>query len=307
MKVFLNEFIHPAAVEYLRENAEIVSDEARLSEVDGILVRGKHVTRDVIAQAPNLKVVGRHGVGYDGVDIEACRERGIHVVNAPRANVRSVAELIVARFLEMSRGLYAANEGLRQGVFTRIAPPELVGSEVTGKTLGLIGMGNIPRTVAEMMESAFQVKVCGYDPFISREDAEKYGIEKVDTLEELLERSDLVSINVHLTKETENMISGPLFDHFKPNAIFVNTARGHIVNEDDLYDALVAGKLKAAAFDVFADEPLPKDSRLLTLKNFSATPHIGGNTEEALYRTGMAVVKNVLAVLTGNTPESMVI
>lgn len=307
MKVYLNEFIHPEAVAYLKKHVTVVDTFQKIEELDGILVRGIKITRDIVEHAKNLKVVGRHGVGYEGVDLEACREYGVHVVNAPRANAVSVAELVVARFLEMSRHLYASNAKLRKGEFTRIAPPDMLGTEVTGKTLGLIGMGNIPRIVADIMRAAFHVEVLGFDPFISAETALSYGIRKVDTLEELLEQSDLVSINVHLTKETENMISGKLFDHFRPNAIFVNTARGHVVNEDDLYDALVSGKLKAAAFDVFAQEPLPRDSKLLTLENFSATPHIGGNTEEALYRTGMTVVKNILAVLEGQEPEGMVI
>ena len=131
----------------------------------------------------------------------------------------------------------------------------------------------------------------------------------MDTLEALLEQSDLVTISVHLNPQTENMIHGDLFDHFKPSAIFVNTSRGKVVNENDLYEALKAGKLRGAAFDVFATDPapLPKDSPLLTLDNFSATPHIGGNTQEALYRTGMAVVQNVLDVLDGKPVSSMII
>ena len=168
-------------------------------------------------------------------------------------------------------------------------------------------MGNIPQIVARMMKAAFQVQVYGYDPFVSTEEAERRGIHKVDQLEVLLEMSVLVSINVHLTPETTNMIHGDLFNHFRPNAIFVNTARGKIVNEDDLYDALVAGKLGSAAFDVFANEPLPKDSKLLTLESFSATPHIGGNTQEALYRTGMTVVENVINVIEGKPAEGIVV
>ena len=156
--------------------------------------------------------------------------------------------------------------------------------------------------------------------YLARENRAKYleitdalgirrGIEKVDTLEALLEQSDLVTISVHLNPQTENMIHGDLFDHFKPSAIFVNTSRGKVVNENDLYEALKAGKLRGAAFDVFATDPapLPKDSPLLTLDNFSATPHIGGNTQEALYRTGMAVVQNVLDVLDGKPVSSMIV
>lgn len=307
MKIYLSEFIHPAAVERLRSVATVESTFDHIEELDGIIVRGVKVPRDIIERAVNLKVVGRHGVGYETVDIEAAREHGVRVLNAPHANALSVAELIVARFLEMSRDLYKANAKLRRGEFTRIAPPELLGSEISGKTLGLIGMGNIPQLVAKMLRAAFHVEAYGYDPFVSPEEAERRGIHKVDTIHELLERSDLVSINVHLTPETTNLISGDVFDHFKPGAIFVNTARGKIVNEEDLYDALVSGKLRGAAFDVFADEPLPKDSKLLTLENFSATPHIGGNTEEALYRTGMAVVENVIRVIEGKPAEGIIV
>lgn len=309
MKVYLSEYIHPAAVEHLKAHAEIVDNFDHPEELDGMVVRGVKVTREMIERATNLKVVGRHGVGFEGVDIDAAKAHGVHVVNAPLANATSVAELIVARFLEMSRDLYRANAGMRQGAFTRIAPPEMQGTEVTGKTLGLIGMGNIPQMVAHMMTAAFGVKVVGYDPFVPAEEAIRRGIEKVDTLEALLEQSDLVTISVHLNPQTENMIHGDLFDHFKPSAIFVNTSRGKVVNENDLYEALKAGKLRGAAFDVFATDPapLPKDSPLLTLDNFSATPHIGGNTQEALYRTGMAVVQNVLDVLDGKPVSSMII
>lgn len=233
MKVYLSEYIHPAAVEYLKAHAEIVDNFDHPEELDGMVVRGVKVTREMIERATNLKVVGRHGVGFEGVDIEAAKAHGVHVVNAPLANATSVAELIVARFLEMSRDLYRANAGMRRGAFTRIAPPEMQGTEVTGKTLGLIGMGNIPQMVAHMMTAAFGVKVIGYDPFVSAEEAARRGIEKADTLEALLEQSDLVTISVHLNPQTENMIHGDLFDHFKPSAIFVNTSRGKVVNENE--------------------------------------------------------------------------
>lgn len=307
MNIYLSEFIHPAAVERLKSIATVETTFDNIESLDGIVVRGVRITREIIERAKNLKVIGRHGVGFETVDLEAAREYGVRVLNAPHANATSVAELIVGRFLEMSRQLYMANAKLRRGEFTRIAPPELQGMEITGKTLGLIGMGNIPQIAAQMMKAAFQVQVYGYDPFVSAEEAELRGIHKVDRLEELLEMADLVSINVHLTPETTNMIHGDLFDHFKPNAIFVNTARGRIVNEDDLYEALIAGKLGGAAFDVFATEPLPKDSKLLTLENFSATPHIGGNTQEALYRTGMTVVENVIRVIEGKPAEGIVV
>lgn len=307
MKVYLSEFIDPAAVERLRSEAEIVDNFDNIEELDGIIVRGVPVGRDIIENGKNLKVIGRHGVGYEIVDVQAAKDNGVHVVNVPRANALSVAELVVARFLEMSKNLLRGNLGLRAGEFTRIAPPDLQGTEITGKTLGLIGMGNIPQIVVRMMKAAFNVRAIGYDPFVDAEEAAKRGIEKFDSLEEMLEQSDLVNISLHKTPETENFFSGDLFNHFKPGAIFVNTARGGIVNEDDLYEALKDGRLSAAAFDVFAAEPLSKDSKLLTLPNFSATPHIGGNTAEALARTSMTVVENVLHVIKGEPAEGIIV
>jgi len=307
MIVFLDQKIHPDAGAYLREHAEVVEDLSRIGEIDGMVVRALHVPRELMEQAEKLKVVGRHGIGYEHVDIQAARERGIRVLNTPTANANSVAELIVASFLALSRNLYSGNVGLRQGRFAKSAPLELIGTEVTGKTLGLIGVGNIPQLVAGMMRAAFHVRVIGYDPFVSREEFQRRGIEKYETLEEMLENADLVNISVHRTPQTENMISGEIFDHFRPNALFVNASRGMIVNEDDLYNALTSGKLRAAASDVFAKEPCPASHKLLTLENFSATPHLGANTEEALYNVGMTIVKNVLNVLEGRPAEGIVV
>ena len=152
------------------------------------------------------------------------------------------------------------------------------------------------------MSAGFGTKVLGYDPFVSAEEAVKRGFKKVDTLEELLEQSDLVNINVPLVKSTTNMISGDLFNHFKPGAVFVNAARGAVISENDLYDALVTGKLKAAACDTFVQEPPTAENKLLSLSNFSATPHLGGNTEEALQKAGTEVVEETLNVLAGKAP-----
>ena len=202
------------------------------------------------------------------------------------ANADSVAELTVALFLLLQRRLYEANEGCRAGRFTSIAPRDFLGTEILGKTFGQIGMGNIAQRIAHIMHNGFGVKVLGYDPFIDAEEAARRGFEKVDTMEELLERSDMVNINVPLVPSTKGMISRAMFDHFKPGAVFVNAARGAVIDEDALYDALVSGKLKAAACDTFVNEPPTGENKLLSLPNFSATPHIGGNTVEALEKAG---------------------
>lgn len=307
MKVYLGSQFHPDAVKWLHSVATVVDNFDQIEELDGIIIRAGGVTRDMFERGKNLKAVGRHGVGYDTIDLKAAKEHNVRVLNVPFGNSNSVAEMIVARFMEMSRNLYKANQMLRHGDVTRIAPPELQGTEISGKVLGLIGMGNIAQRAAKMMKKAFAVDVCGYDPFVDAAEASRRGIRKVDAIEELLEQSDLVNISVALTPETKHMISGDIFNHFKPDAILVNTARGGIVDEEDLYQALVTGKLRAAAFDVFEHEPLAVDSKLLGLDNFSATPHIGGTTAEAVKRTSMAICENVVKVIKGEPAEGIVV
>lgn len=198
----------------------------------------------------------------------AARKRGIFVLNVPRGNAHSVAEYIVALFLQISRRIVEANTRIRRDEFHTIAPGSMQGRDVTGKTVGMIGMGNISCLSGNMLKTAFGTKNYGYDPFIDSEEADRRGFIKVDTVEELLELSDFVNISVNLTESTEGMISGDVFDHFKKNAILVNTARGGIINEDDLYNALKEGKLAGAACDVFADEPNYTGNKLLEPENF---------------------------------------
>lgn len=302
MVVYLSEYIYPGAVEELKKHATIVDNFDHIEELDAIILRNITVTAEMMDRAKKLKVIAKHGIGCNTIDVPAARERDIQVIYTPTANADSVAELIVGLLIAMQRKLYEANVNCRKGTYTAIAPNSLIGSELRGKTLGQIGMGNIAQRIAQILKNGFGVHALGYDPFISAEDAAKRGFEKVETLEELVERSDMVNLNVPLVKSTENMISGDLFNHFKPTAILINAARGAIVNEDDLYDALLAGKLKAAACDTFAQEPPTGENKLLSLENFSATPHIGGSTEESLVRAGTEVVEETLNVLAGKKP-----
>jgi len=306
MTVYLSEYIVPEAEEYLRQRVQVVNTFDHIEEIDGILLRNIPVTAELMDRAPRLKVIGKHGVGVNTIDVAAARERGIRVVYTPTSNADSVAEMTVALFLAMERKIPEADRNCRLGSYETIAPLSLIGTEIGSKTLGQIGMGNIAQRVAAILHKGFGVRALGYDPFIPAEKAAARGFEKVDTLEELLERSDLVNINVPLMESTERMISGALFDHFRPGAVFVNAARGAVISEDDLYEALVSGKLKAAACDTFVSEPPSPDNKLLTLPNFIATPHIAGSTAESLARTGMEVVKEILTVLAGGEPTHMV-
>lgn len=251
MIVYLSEYIYPEAAKKLKEHATVVDNFDHIEEIDAIILRNIPVTAEMMDRAKKLKVIAKHGIGVNTIDVKAAKERGIQVIYTPTANADSVAEMTVGLFLNLERRIYEANVKCRNSEFKEIAPKDFMGTEIMGKTFGQIGMGNIAQRIAHIMSAGFGAKVLGYDPFVSAKDAAERGFEKVETLEELLERSDLVNINVPLVKSTENMISGKLFDHFKPGAVFVNAARGAVINEEDLYCALVAGKLKAAACDTF--------------------------------------------------------
>ncbi len=307
MKVYLNEYIHPKAEALLKSKAEVCSSLEDLPKVDAIILRNIPVTAEMMDKAPNLKVIGKHGVGVNTIDLNAAKERGITVLNTPTTNADSVAEMIVALILSAARKIPRADRGCRNSEYSSIAPRQLTGVEISGKVFGQIGMGNIGTRAARMLRNGFGMKTIGYDIFMSEETARSRGFEKVDTIEELVSRSDVINVNVGLTESTVDLISGKLFDIMKPGAILINTARGAIVNEDDLYDALSAGKLFAAACDVFVKEPANAATKLLELDNFIATPHLGGSTQESLERTGMEVVEEVLSVLAGNEPKHRIV
>ncbi|MPW26118.1 3-phosphoglycerate dehydrogenase [Alkalibaculum sp. M08DMB] len=300
MKVFLNEFIHPAAVKRLSEFATITEDLTDIKSVDAIILRTLKVDRKLMETAVNLKVIGKHGVGVNTIDVEAAKELGIKVVYTPTANTNSVAELTLALIMDIARNITMADRKSRDNQFDKIAPPELSGTEITGKTLGLIGMGNIAQRLSIIMKSGFGVKVIGYDPYVNHEKAKQLSISKKETVGEIIKEADIVNISVPLNKSTENLVSGELFNMFKKDAILVNAARGGVVNEDDLYNALRNKTLRAAACDAFVVEPPTNENKLLSLDNFVATPHIGANTIEALLRMGMDVVEDVKLVLHGN-------
>lgn len=297
MKIYLNENIAKSAYDRLAARAEIVTNFDNPEELDGIMVRRVNVTREMIEKAVNLKVISMHGIGRDTIDVAAAEEYGIPVLNVPNQSMESVAELAVTQMLALSRNIKKANIGICQSRYDSHGPLELIGNDVYGKRLGMVGIGRISLRIAEIMKVAFHVELIGYDPFVSKEKASSLGIKKVDSIEELFKNSDYVNISVPLNDSTRNLIGESAFNAANPNLILVNTARGGIVDEDALYEALVNGKIKAAASDVFLSEPPKEDNPLVSLENFIATPHIGGNTKECLDRVGNAAVDNLFAVI----------
>jgi D-3-phosphoglycerate dehydrogenase len=248
-----------------------------LERAQGLVVRsGTRVDRDFLAGAPCLRVVGRAGVGVDNIDMAAATERGIAVLNAPAGNTISAAELTLALMLSTVRRIPAADRSVREGAWTR---GRFAGLELRGKTLGLVGAGRIGSEVARRARG-FGMTILAYDPFLSDERARDVGVEPVE-LEELLARADVVSLHVPLTDSTRGMMGPEEMAAMKAGAFLINVARGGVVDEDALASALEKGELGGAALDVYAQEPLPDDSRLRQAPNLVLTPHLGASTAEA--------------------------
>ena len=295
--VYLSELVADSVREALAEHYEIVDHFNDPERIEGVMVRQVAMPRERIEQMPNLKVISMHGIGLDRIDVKAAEEHGVKVFNVPGQGAEAVGELAVAYMMALARNLKKAENGLRQGKYESFGPAELVGHELTGRTLGVIGMGNISRVVMRIMKNAFDMNVLGYDPYTSQAQAEALGAEKVETVKELFERSDYVSISVPLTDSTRNMVNAEVLAAAKPGLILVNTARGGIIDEDALYEALKNGRLGGAGLDVTVQEPISKDNPLLQLDNFMCSPHIGGSTYESRERVGKVAVQHIIDVL----------
>jgi len=255
-----------------------------VGEYDVLIVRSAtKVNADLIAMAKKLKVIGRAGEGLDNIDLEKAREMNIAVVSTPHVSFMSVAELTIAHLLALAKSIVEGTLTLREGKWTK---EELTGVEINGKTLGIIGCGHIGKTV-ERLAMALGMKVlaveeCVYDRFIP--------------LDEMLPEADFITIHVPLTPQTRHIISTREFNMMKDGVMLIDCSRGGVVDQEALYQALVSGKVKAAAIDVFEEEP-PKNNKLLTLKNVYATPHIGAQTQEAQLRVSIQIAKKVIETL----------
>ena len=303
MKVYLSEYIHPDAMEKLRSRAQVVDNFDNPQDLDAAIIRLAKMPREVIEKATKMKVIAKHGVGYDSIDAAAAKEMGMRLVYTPTANVNSVAELIVALFLACKRHVVKADVNTRKGMYKKTGPKDLEGTEISGTVVGLVGMGKIAQLAGNALKNGFGCTLIGYDPFVSSEKAKELGIEKYEDLGEMLAKADCVNISVPLTDSTRNLIGAQQLKAMKPTAVLVNAARGGIVNEGALYDALSQNQIFAAACDVFEIEPPATDHPLLSLDNFIGAPHNGANTQEALYRMGMSVVEDIFSVMDGKEPQ----
>ena len=306
-KVLVLEAFDPRGLKYLEEATEVVLarnfDEETLIEqacdVEGIAVRALGmITRHVMENTPRLKVVGRHGVGVDNIDVDAATEFNIQVVNTPQANMESVAEHAMAIMLGLSKLVVQVDRGLRRGQWR--GKTEFRGHELKGKTLGIVGVGRIGARVAEIARLGFNMEVC-YSDIAPNARVEEIGGRRYD-LDELLSQSDYVTLHVPLLPETEYLIGEREFGLMKPTAYLLNLSRGKVVNETALGAALQNGGIAGAGLDVYEVEPLPSDSPLLQMENVVLTPHMSSHTDEALLAMAM-VAKDIVAVIQGHTPE----
>ena len=258
-----------------------------LPKINGLVIRSAtKVTPELLKQAPNLKYVIRAGAGTDNIDKKACAEYGVKVSNTPGANSNSAAEHAVALMMTVLRNTAYAHSSMKNGKWEKA---KFTGNELWKKTVGFVGFGRIAEIAAKRI-AGFEPKVLFFDPFVEK--SELAYASKVESIDDIFKKSDIVTLHLPLMDATKNLITTELLNMMKHDAIFINCARGGIVNEDDLYVHLSEEKIRGAGFDVFAEEPLKENSKLLALDNIVLTPHLGASTEEAQVRVGeMAVVQ----------------
>lgn len=304
-KVLIPQDITMAGKQWLQEQGcevTVLKDSSEKSicgvigEYDAILARTAPYTRKILEAAKKLKVIGRYGAGTDNIDCVAATELGIQVCNAPIANSNSVAEHTVTLLLACAKNLLCQDTRTRRGNFE--SRNTLKGTEVANKILGLIGCGNIGQRVAQKVTYGFDMRVIGYDAFISEDKLPDY-IEKVNSVEEIFKTADFISLHVPLTQETKNLVDINKLNQMKSSAVLLNCARGGVVNETDLYAALKEKKIAAAGLDVFEKEPASADNLLFTLENVIVSPHNGALTYEAMDKMGLDAAKGIMEVLKG--------
>lgn len=303
--IVVSEFMDEAALEAARSLYDVLYEPGLVDDMDTLLaevanakaliVRNRTQVRGALLEAAtHLKVVGRLGVGLDNIDMDACAAKGIAVHPASGANDLSVAEYVITNALVLLRGAYLSTADVAAGEWPR---GRLMGREISGKILGLVGYGAIARETAQRA-TALGMKIIGFDPFLQPGDARWGDTEKV-SLEDLLSRADVVSLHVPLTDETKNLIDETALKSMKPDAILINAARGGVVDEAALAAALRQGHLGGAALDVFETEPVSAQAgaKFVDIPNLILTPHIAGVTDESNIRVSEVTVANVLSVL----------
>jgi (S)-sulfolactate dehydrogenase len=300
-RVLISDEMSPRAAEILAASPAVEVDvrfgltagdlKAAIGEFDGLLVRSRSkVSADVIEAGKRLKIIGRAGIGVDNIDVAAASRRGIIVENAPSGNAVTTAEHALCLLLSLARHIPQATASMKAGKWEK---NKFNGTEIMGKTIGVVGLGNIGRIAADRA-SGLKMKVLAYDPFIGREAAARLGVELVD-LDELLSRADFITIHTPLTAETRGLIGAPALARMKRGALVVNAARGGVIDEEALMAALESGHIGGAALDVFVEEPPAAGSALVSHPRLICTPHLGASTEEAQEKVAIEVAEQIAA------------
>ena len=302
MKVLVSDSLSDKGIEILKKEVDVdiktgmSPDELKncIGEYDALVVRSQtQVTADVIEAAANLKIIGRAGVGVDNIDVEAATQHGIIVINAPEGNMISAAEHTIAMMMSLSRNIPQANQSLKSGKWDR---KTFTGVEVRGKTLGVIGLGRIGAEVA-VRAQGMKMNILAYDPFISEERAGELGV-TLTTVDDIVLNSDYITVHTPLTKDTKNLIDKEQFEKAKTGLRIINCARGGIINEEALAEAVASGKVAGAAIDVFVNEP-PLESPLIEQDNIIVTPHLGASTQEAQVNVAVDVAEQIINLSKG--------
>ncbi len=307
-KVLIPQDITNAGKDYLKANGcEVIIGSApdldtiirEVADCDAILARTAPFPKEVFQAGPKVKVIGRHGVGVDNIDVAYCTENGIYVTFAPTSNANSVAEHTIYLMLSCARNASIIDDEFRKGNFD--IRNKAKGMDLEGKTLGLIGMGRIGSMVAKKAIFGFGMKVIGYDPYLKPENAPE-GITLVATKEEVFQQADFVSLHTPSTPETRKSVGMAQFKLMKKGAFLINASRGEVVNEEELIDALEQGVIRGAGLDVFELEPPAKDNKLLAMRNVIVTPHNAALTQESMDRMGLHAAMGIVDVLNGKVP-----
>ncbi|ADD02827.1 D-isomer specific 2-hydroxyacid dehydrogenase NAD-binding protein [Thermoanaerobacter italicus Ab9] len=309
-KVLLSEEIHPDGRKILEEKgieiitAPDVKEETLISmvrDVEAIIVRSKaKITKGIIENAPKLKIISRTGAGVDNIDVNAATEKGILVCNLPAVNSLSVAEHTIAMILHLAKQLSLMDQAVRNGNWEM--RNSNISVEVEGKTLGIVGMGNIGILVAKKCHDGLGMKIVAYDPYV-KEKFKDYDYRFVDSLEELFKESDFVTLHCPDIPETRGMITRELIYSMKPTAYLINVARGTVIDEQALIEALKEKRIAGAGLDVFQQEPPSRDNELLRLENVILSPHSAALTKEATVRMAVEAVQAVIDYFEGRQPK----
>ena len=291
-------------IEIVRYDRSTQSLADAIKDVDAVLVGLAIYDEKIINMASNLKILAKHGVGYDNVDVPTATKRKIPVVIAPYANSTTVAEFAVSFMLALAKKLFPTNAVLKDGTF--VDRKQVTSNDIWGKTIGVIGIGRIGAEVTRICRLAFHMNVLAYDPYVTDAWAAAAGARRVETLDELLKVSDFVSAHCPLTPETHDLIGEKEIKSMKDSAYLVNTARGGIVNETALLAALDAGWIQGAALDVLESEPPSQDNKLLNHEKVILTPHTAANTDEAMSRMAVMAAEEILKVLDGEKPLNVI-